>query len=261
MSGSGITFSVVIPAYNAAGTIVATIASCLNQSEAPLEIIVVDDGSSDATAALIQEHFSGQVIYHKLPQNGGPSVARNVGIGLAKGTHIAFQDADDVWHLDKLKIVKQVFERQPDIHFLYHPYTLKPVDFEVDATQQEAAPYPFSKLLWSNPIGTPCVVIQKHAGLRFNEQMHYMEDYDLWLREGYKHGIYFLNLLLTRVNRPILSTGGQSGNGWKMRRGELTAYWHLPRLNVAYALLVPVLVAGGLLKHFIKSFRPPRSNY
>jgi hypothetical protein len=88
-----------------------------------------------------------------------------------------------------------------------------------------------------------------------------MEDYDLFLREGYKWGIWLLDVPLTQVNRPILSTGGQSGNRWRMRRGELKVYLRLPYLNPLFTLLIPFLFVLSLAKHLFKSFRPPRSNY
>lgn len=257
-----IAISVIIPAYNAAATIVATVRSVVAQSIPPHEIIVVNDASTDETEQLLLEHFKEQIIYLKLDRNSGPAHARNAGIALTSGTHIAFQDADDLWHHEKLAIMTHLFQNQQDIGFLYHPYTLAPVDYEIPHIEDfQAAPYSFTKLLLSNPIGTPCVVMKKHAGIRFNESMHYMEDYDLFLREGYQQGIYFVDLPLTQVGRPILSVGGQSDNRWRMRKGELKAYLRLPRLSLFFILAVPFLIVLALIKHVVKSFRPPRTNY
>lgn len=256
------TVSVIIPVYNAAATIVATIKSVLNQSLPPQEVIVVNDASTDETAALLKTHFSGRITYVCLTENKGPAYARNEGIGRATGTHIAFQDADDCWHLRKLELMTHVFEHQPEIQFLFHLYTLSPIEVRADkAKNLKAVAWPFLSLLMSNPIGTPCVMFRNTPGLRFDEQMRYMEDYDLFLREAYKKGAYFLNLPLTRLSRPILSAGGLSDNRWKMRKGELRVYCRLPRLNPLFIFLVPLLVVSALVKHWVKSFRPPRSNY
>jgi glycosyltransferase involved in cell wall biosynthesis len=91
--------SVVIPAYNASAFLPATLQSVLDQSLPPGEIIVVDDGSTDDTAA-IATAFGARVIS---VVNGGPSAARNVGTRAACGEYIAFLDADDLWVREKLE--------------------------------------------------------------------------------------------------------------------------------------------------------------
>jgi len=93
------TVSVVIPAYNAAAYLPATLQSIRDQSLQPAEIIVVDDGSTDDTVR-IAESFGARVLSIA---NGGPSAARNVGMRSATGTYIAFLDADDLWAPDKLE--------------------------------------------------------------------------------------------------------------------------------------------------------------
>ncbi|MEZ6019211.1 MAG: glycosyltransferase family 2 protein [Planctomycetota bacterium] len=96
-------FSVVIPAYNREGTVGRAIESALAQSYAPFEVIVVDDGSKDGTAAVI-EAFGPPVTLIRQP-NGGAPVARNTGVRAAKGDWIAFLDSDDYWtpgHLERV---------------------------------------------------------------------------------------------------------------------------------------------------------------
>jgi len=99
--------SVIIPAYNAAATVERTIASVLNQSYTNLEVLVVDDGSTDETAALVQQmvDVAGRIRLLQKP-NGGLVSARNHGIAHATGEFIAPVDADDLWHPQK--IAKQV---------------------------------------------------------------------------------------------------------------------------------------------------------
>jgi glycosyltransferase involved in cell wall biosynthesis len=251
---------VVIPAWNAAQTIVRAVRSCAEQSYAPHEIIVVDDAGTDETEQLVKTNFP-QVKYIRLERNAGPAHARNIGWARATGDFITFQDADDVWHKDKLRIVARALLQNKEIRFLYHPYTLAPMDFDANEKDIRTEKFPFNKLLWSNPIGTPCTVLINDPALRFDEEMRYMEDYDLWLKAGYKYGIYRLNLALTQINRPILSAGGQSSNRRKMRSGEFQAYIKMAKRHPQYWLLIPLLIGFGALKHVIKSFRPPRSNY
>jgi len=89
--------SVIIPAYNAAQYIEAAIASAMQQERCTLEIIVVDDRSTDTTAAIVAEIARGdpRVSLLALPRNGGPSAARNAGIAAARGEWTALLDADD----------------------------------------------------------------------------------------------------------------------------------------------------------------------
>lgn len=97
--------SVVIPTYNRAGTVAAAIESALAQQDPPDEIIVVDDGSTDETAAVLAG-FGGRII--ALPQaNAGVSGARNAGIARAKGDWVAFLDSDDVWAPERIAILRR----------------------------------------------------------------------------------------------------------------------------------------------------------
>ncbi len=255
-----ITFSVVIPAYNASATILRALDSCLDQSRRPDEVIVVNDGSTDETEAILLQRYGNRIRYI-FQENGGPSKARNTGIAQAKGTHLLFLDSDDVWHTDKLMILEELLVQHPDIGFIYHPYTLSPVDFNIREQDTALVHYSFLKLLLSNPICPSCVLLKKHSGIYFDEQMHHMEDYDLWLREAYQQPIYLLKPSLTRVGRPMLAAGGQSGNRWMMRKGEFRSYWQLTRLHPLFGAALPFLFGFGLIKHFIKSFSPPRTNY
>jgi glycosyltransferase involved in cell wall biosynthesis len=108
--------SVVIPTYNRAEQTIAAIESVLAQTYPNLEIIVVDDGSTDGSGEAIQRFLSqrmnrnGAMHYFAQP-NQGPSVARNAGIARAQGEYIAFLDSDDVWLPEKLELQVQAIEQ------------------------------------------------------------------------------------------------------------------------------------------------------
>ncbi|RZI86265.1 MAG: glycosyltransferase family 2 protein [Rubrivivax sp.] len=104
--------SVVIPAYNAQRFVAETIASVKAQSYQDIEIIVVDDGSTDQTAS-IAESFEGVRCIRK--PNGGVSSARNRGVAEARGELLAFVDSDDVWHPDKLRHQVALMDLHPEI--------------------------------------------------------------------------------------------------------------------------------------------------
>lgn len=95
--------SVVIPTYNRQGTVERAIGSVLGQTFQDLEIIVVDDGSSDETIACVQGITDPRLRLVKFSVNRGPAEARNAGVEAARGTFIAFLDSDDVWLPEKLE--------------------------------------------------------------------------------------------------------------------------------------------------------------
>ena len=94
--------SVVLPTFNRARTLPRAMASVLNQNYPALELIVVDDGSSDDTAQVVGAFSDPRVRYVPLAKNGGASHARNEGMRRARGRYIAFQDSDDEWLAGKL---------------------------------------------------------------------------------------------------------------------------------------------------------------
>lgn len=109
--------SVIIPVYNCDRYLAEAIESVLAQTYQPLEIIVVDDGSTDNSAE-VAKHFASSVRYYSQSQSGA-GAARNYGTELAQGSFFAFLDADDFWVKDKLTCQMQVFESEPDIDIVF----------------------------------------------------------------------------------------------------------------------------------------------
>lgn len=106
--------SVILPTFNRAGTLTIACESVLNQSFKDLELIVVDDGSSDNTADVVKALGDERVRYLRLEVNGGAAFARNKGLAAARGEFIAFQDSDDLWLPGKLSTQLAQFETLPD---------------------------------------------------------------------------------------------------------------------------------------------------
>lgn len=105
--------SCIIPVYNGERFVGEAIASVLAQSHQPVEVIVVDDGSTDATADVVRA-FGSSVQYIPQP-NAGPPAARNVGIRAARGEFIGFLDADDRWLPDKVARQLARFDAEPEL--------------------------------------------------------------------------------------------------------------------------------------------------
>ena len=108
--------SVVIPTYNCAHYLPAALESVLAQDYDPMEIIVVDDGSTDETQAVLQRYPEVTCIRQA---NGGLSNARNTGINAARGEWIALLDADDIWPPGKLEEQMQILVAHPEVALLF----------------------------------------------------------------------------------------------------------------------------------------------
>ena len=104
--------SVIVPVYNGEQFLAEAIASVLEQAHVPLEIIVVDDGSTDGTARVAAGF--GQTVTYLHQANQGPAAARNRGLALAQGELLAFLDADDRWPPDKLARQVAALQASPD---------------------------------------------------------------------------------------------------------------------------------------------------
>ena len=107
-------FSVVIPTYNSADSILDTLASCFAQTCDDFEIVVVDDGSSDATLDTVNSVNDHRLIVIS-QTNAGPAAARNRGVQHSRGQYVSFLDSDDQWYPDFLDAVNQVIEAQGDV--------------------------------------------------------------------------------------------------------------------------------------------------
>ncbi|NJN94723.1 MAG: glycosyltransferase family 2 protein [Anaerolineales bacterium] len=105
--------SVIIPAYNAQDFIAQTIESVIKQTYSHWELCIVDDGSTDDTAKIIQSYSSDNRIKYLYQQNQERAAARNHGLRCSSGRYVAFLDADDLWLPDKLKAQVQFLENQP----------------------------------------------------------------------------------------------------------------------------------------------------
>ena len=106
-------FSVIIPVYNGEKFIKNAIESVFMQTVSDWELIIVNDGSSDNTLAVLEKYRENEKIKIVSQPNSGVSVARNTGVENSEGDYIAFLDADDVWHENHLEVMKNLAEKYP----------------------------------------------------------------------------------------------------------------------------------------------------
>lgn len=191
--------SVVIPAYNSAAHLARALDSVLAQTRPAEEILVVDDGSTDATAEVARSY--GDAVRLITQANAGAAAARNTGIRAARGDWIAFLDADDEWLPGRLAIQTDILTRRPDLVWVSGNYTtcscseqrqavfITPQKAQAYLTQGQAAD--FLAVYAAGLSGhTDTMLIRREvlieAGL-FDPSLKKAEDIDLWWRIAYRH--------------------------------------------------------------------------
>lgn len=214
--------SIIIPTYNRAHIIEKSVRSVCAQTYQNIEILIIDDGSTDPTQEIISSIADSRIKYFYTSSNKGPSAARNYGIKEAKGELIAFHDSDDICYPDKLKILwKHYIDDGKTAGLIFHPYHLYtpgkkprkvPVIQDLEALQKQNHNNIFSLLLNAPLIGTPTMMIPKKILEKvggFNEQLQSLEDYELSLRIASLYPVLFVNEILLDVEK---SSDGVNNN-------------------------------------------------
>lgn len=180
------TVSVVIPVWNAARYLPETLRSVLRQTRPPEEIVVVDDGSTDESAALA-EGF-GPTVCVLRQENRGESAARNRGIEAARGEWIAFLDADDLWHPEKLARQLAAVRTHPAVDCVHtNWWYFGRQNGRVDvSTVDPAERYRPGRVAAENPFRISSLLVRRELPLRFPD----------WTQDG-EDLIYFLELART----------------------------------------------------------------
>lgn len=122
---AGTAFSVIVTSYNYEDFVLEAVDSALAQSRAPLEVIVVDDGSSDGSPALLRDRYGDdRRVTLLFGENGGQLAAFQSGLAAARGDVVCFLDADDVWRPDFLARIGEVYDTRPDVDFVFSDVAL-----------------------------------------------------------------------------------------------------------------------------------------
>ncbi|MCZ6674891.1 MAG: glycosyltransferase [Verrucomicrobia bacterium] len=177
--------TVVIPTYNRRLTLTRCLDSVLAQTKLPVEIVVVDDGSTDGTAAWLRNSYPQVTLIEQ--KNQGVSSARNMGIRKATTDWIAFLDSDDCWLPEKLEKQAQALSENPEYQICHteEKWIFKGKDRPVADLYRKKGGWVFKDCLPVCAISPSTVLIHREVfetvGL-FDETLPVCEDYDLWLR-------------------------------------------------------------------------------
>jgi glycosyltransferase involved in cell wall biosynthesis len=215
--------SVIIPTYNSADFIEEALESLFEQTFQDFEIIVIDDGSTDETAAILEKY--GDRIVYLYQDNGGCASARNKGIRIARGKYIAFLDADDIWLPAKLEKQVLLFNKRESLGMVttgscsfdkkgIYGYSTRKREFLMHGNIAR-------NIFLRSGVGTPTVMVRKEVfdniGL-FEERtkqgekvfLSHGSDDNMWIRIASHYDIELIDEVLTRVrNHPRRMTVNQ----------------------------------------------------
>jgi cellulose synthase/poly-beta-1,6-N-acetylglucosamine synthase-like glycosyltransferase len=199
--------SVVIPVQNRPVVVRHAIDSVLAQTCQDFEIIVVDDGSTDNTAAAVEAIDDPRIVLVKHERNRGASSARNSGIWAGRAPFVAFLDSDDEWFPTRLEKMLQVFESSSDRVGMVYTGAERILD---DGTRLKEIPTERNDLdrmlLIDNVIGGTSVAMVRRSVLDaiggFDETLRYTEERDLWLRIAERSLVRCIPEVLVRIPQP-----------------------------------------------------------
>ena len=219
------TISVIIPAYNHARYLAEAIDSVLAQTYAPLEIIVVDDGSTDDTPAVAASY--GDRIRYIRQENAGVGAARNRGIAVARGEYLALLDSDDIWLPEKLEREIALFDADPQLGFVHCGVEKFDESGQTSISMTGAEGWIATDLLRLDreviaALGS-CPIVPKRVAEEvggYDARLPPSEDWDFCYRVALRYRAGFVPMVLVRYR---LHGGGIHLNVTRMEQGMMTA--------------------------------------
>ena len=214
--------SVIVPTFNRARFLREALGSISNQIIENMELIVVDDGSTDDTEKVVLEF--PKLVYYRLKKNRGVSLARNFGVAKASGRYLCFLDSDDIWEFDKLSTQLEWMESNPNSRVCYTDETWIRNGKKIN---QKVKHCKFSGEIFKHCLPL-CIVSPSSVMIRedffkevggFDETFPVCEDYDLWLRMALLAPFHFIDRKL------IVKRGGHED---QLSR----KYWGMDRFRV-----------------------------
>lgn len=235
---TNVSVSVVIPCYQCSNTIRRAVDSIFQQTLLPAEVILVDDASTDRTPAVlgeIQEQYGRDwIIVLSMRTNGGPSASRNMGWAQATQQYIAFLDADDSWHPQKIEAQYGWMRSHPDVALTGHRCVVlkDPASCpgSIDVEAPEWTRITAWRQLISNRFSTPSVMLKASLPQRFAPDKRHSEDALLWtsiVLDGFL--AYKIEAPLGFLHKNRYGAGGLSADMEGMFRGQIDAARRLYR--------------------------------
>lgn len=193
--------SVIIPTFNRAHLLHKSINSVLNQTESPLEIIIVDDFSTDNTEEVVKSFNRKELVYVKNKKEKGANGARNTGIQMAKGNYIAFQDSDDEWYPQKLEKQLAFMKKYQDVDMCFCSMLINNDPRQLIPKRNVDSGELKEQLLRVSFISTQTIFVKSKVAkdVLFDEHLKRLQDWDFCLRISKKYSIKHLPEPLVNV--------------------------------------------------------------
>ena len=248
------TVSVIIPVYNVSRYIAHTIESILKQSYKDVEILLVDDCSTDNSAEIIKKYTSAHlnVVYLHLERNQGAAVARNKALSIAKGRYVAFLDGDDAWCEGKLEKQLAFMDEKDATISCTAMDTIDACGNPIGSIRNVCEKIDYNFLLHNTMIATSTVIVDRNKTGNFQMPLRRGgQDYATWLmlmRDGTI--CYGLNEVLSHYR--VLSDS-LSSNKWKSIKQVWQIQTHDEGISRVSAVVnVCCFIVNAFVKHFLK---------
>lgn len=259
-------FSVIIPLYNKAPYVRKAVQSVLEQTFRDFELIVVDDGSTDGSASVV-EAIPDERIRHIHQENSGVSIARNNGVAASHASYLCFLDADDWWEPTFLEEINRLINKFPDAGIYGTNYTIVNEIKHKTRIAPVGIPEGFEKgyinycQAYSKNMGMPltsssvCVPLQVFSVMGgFPKGISLGEDFILWIHIALKYKVAFLNKPLSNYNQDIALPERAVG---RLHAPEHHMLWNLKdlepieKVNPDFKELIDKLRVTDLMPYFL----------
>ncbi len=236
--------SIIIPTYNNANTICRAVDSCVNQTYKNIEIIVIDDGSTDNTKDVLSKYNKDERFKYIYQENQERSAARNHGLDIAKGKYIQFLDSDDEIYPTKIEKQVDFLDANPEYLLVYcgveYKNELEQITHTLEPKIEGNIDY---EILKGNFLVIHSPLFRK-TDVRFDTKINRLEDWEFWINIVKNNKVVYLNEVLCQVSLSLQVT-----NKYKkeMIFGEIYIYNKLIKslkYNIFYCLIY-------LLKRYI----------
>ncbi len=247
--------SIIIPTYNCSRYITEALDSVLTQTCQSLEIIVVDDGSTDNTKEVVERWGQSDKVRYFYQENKGPAAARNKGIKEAKGEYVAFLDADDIWHSEKLKIQMEYFDKHTDISLAASEFEIIDNNSKLLGYSNRRRKIPHDGFVLKYVIGhyllLSTIIVKRDVFEKvgfFNESLLYAEDTDMLIKiaKHFKIGLIDRFLVKHREHNTALT------NTINLQRGQdrLKVLTNFLDKNRSFAKDNPIAVKKAMINAY-----------
>jgi glycosyltransferase involved in cell wall biosynthesis len=251
--------STIIPCYRCSQTIDRAIDSVAKQTLLPAEVIIVDDGSDDSTLELLlqfqRDYGKDWIKVIALEDNRGVSIARNTAWNMASHDYIAFLDADEAWHPEKIAVQYSWMLHHPEVVLSGHDSVRIEAGYQFN---HKAIPRDIkfslvskNQLLISNVFSTSCVMLKRNIKQRFSPYIKSSEDYLLWLEiilKGEKAAV--INFSGTYYFKNLFGESGLTKNIFYLQENEVRIYRELWKSSSINLVEWYVLFLWSLAKHY-----------